>query len=150
YMAPGGYVLMERMPLTVHGKVDRRALLTLPLSLEETSLEYEAPANDLEAELAAIFGEVLGASRVSVSANFFELGGDSILALQVAAKARQHNLTLKPQEILRYQTVRDLAPMAVPLDTPAAVASAEPDAAPLTPIQHWFFTLDVKQRSHWN
>src|SRR5437588_3804567 len=87
YMVPAAYVRLERLPLTVNGKVDRRAL---PEPEERPELgAYEAPRNEVEEVLAEIWGEVLRVERVGVHDNFFELGGDSISSMRVISRVRQ-------------------------------------------------------------
>ncbi|MET0399317.1 MAG: non-ribosomal peptide synthase/polyketide synthase [Longimicrobiaceae bacterium] len=87
YMVPGAIVVMEALPLTRNGKVDRRAL---PAPADAGPDEaYRAPRTDVEEILAGIWAEVLGTERVGVDAGFFDLGGHSLLATQVVSRARQ-------------------------------------------------------------
>jgi amino acid adenylation domain-containing protein len=86
YMVPAHFVLLERMPLTVNGKVDRRAL-PAPERSSHTA-QYEAPTSPVEQALAEIWAEVLGLERVGRQDNFFELGGHSLLATQLSSKIR--------------------------------------------------------------
>ena len=85
YMVPSAIVLLERLPLNVNGKVDRRAL---PQPGLEGGAAYEAPQGAVELALAGIWAEVLGVERIGRRDNFFELGGDSVSALRVLALAR--------------------------------------------------------------
>ncbi|WP_315772832.1 MULTISPECIES: non-ribosomal peptide synthase/polyketide synthase [unclassified Bradyrhizobium] len=151
YMVPARIVLMPRMPLTAHGKVDRDALPTPEQLSAET--DYVAPQSPAELELAAIWAELLGHSRVGLTDNFFELGGDSIISLQVVGRARQRGLAIEPRDLFRHQTLQELARVA--RRDRAVVASAEPlardgDPVPLLPIQRRFFAEDAGERHHWN
>jgi acyl carrier protein len=83
YMIPSAYVLLEMMPLTSNGKLDRRAL---PPPEYEAEQEYLAPRTEIERGLAAVFSEVLGREKVGVNDNFFELGGHSLLATQALTR----------------------------------------------------------------
>lgn len=85
YMVPGSFVMLEAMPLTSNGKLDRKAL---PEPEGAVSGEYEAPLGDVEIALAAIWREILGAERVGRADNFFELGGHSLLATQLMSRVR--------------------------------------------------------------
>ncbi|WP_286159279.1 amino acid adenylation domain-containing protein [Janthinobacterium sp. HH01] len=85
YMVPSALMVLERLPLNVNGKVDRKAL---PLPGHEDSRVYEAPRGVVEQSLAAVWAEVLGVERVGRGDNFFELGGDSVSALRVLALSR--------------------------------------------------------------
>ncbi|ARU63054.1 hypothetical protein CBW65_20300 [Tumebacillus avium] len=87
YMVPSAFLVLETLPVTANGKLDRKALPVPDRSLFETKTEYVAPSTPLEETLAQLWGEVLGLERVSVRANFFELGGHSLLATQVVTRA---------------------------------------------------------------
>ncbi|WP_445372602.1 amino acid adenylation domain-containing protein [Methylomonas sp. HW2-6] len=87
YMVPAAWVALAQMPLTDNGKVDRKALLALPV---ERSAEagYVAPSNAIEATLADIWQDVLGIGRIGIQDNFFALGGHSLLAIQIVLRAK--------------------------------------------------------------
>ncbi|MGH2620735.1 MAG: amino acid adenylation domain-containing protein, partial [Anaerolineales bacterium] len=78
----------------------------------ELAPQYVAPRTDTETQLAQIWAEVLRVERIGIHDNFFALGGDSILAIQVASRARQHGFTLTPREIFQHQTVATLVQVA--------------------------------------
>ena len=84
-MVPTAVVVLEALPLTVNGKLDTRAL---PAPEYQDVDRYRAPANAVEEILANIYAQVLGVDRVGVDDSFFDLGGDSILSMQVVAWAR--------------------------------------------------------------
>ncbi|TMM29727.1 MAG: amino acid adenylation domain-containing protein, partial [Actinobacteria bacterium] len=108
YMVPSVFVTLDALPLNANGKVDRRAL---PAPDPGTAVDsgYLAPRTDAERELARIWTDVLGAARVGIDDDFFELGGDSILSIQVASRARQAGLGIMPRDLFRYPTVATLA-----------------------------------------
>ncbi|WBI37789.1 amino acid adenylation domain-containing protein [Pseudomonas aeruginosa] len=81
YMVPAHLMLLERMPLTVNGKLDRQALPQPDASLSQQA--YRAPGSELEQRIAAIWAEILGVERVGLDDNFFELGGHSLLLLML-------------------------------------------------------------------
>ncbi len=85
YMAPGAYVVLEALPLTRNGKLDRRAL---PVPGTDGAAPWLAPRTPTEEVLAGIFAEVLGAERVGAGDGFFELGGHSLLATRVVSRVR--------------------------------------------------------------
>ncbi|HBP0950017.1 TPA: AMP-binding protein, partial [Pseudomonas aeruginosa] len=87
YMVPAHLMLLERMPLTVNGKLDRQALPQPDASLSQQA--YRAPGSELEQRIAAIWAEILGVERVGLDDNFFELGGHSLLATRVISRVRQ-------------------------------------------------------------
>ncbi|GAA1292609.1 non-ribosomal peptide synthetase [Saccharothrix xinjiangensis] len=136
YQVPSAFVELDRIPLTPNGKLDKAAL---PAPQASGDGEFVAPRTPVEAELARIWAEVLGAERIGVEDNFFAVGGDSILSIQLVSRARQAGLRLTSRDVFRHQTVAELALVA----GTAAEAEAErvfTGPAPLTPIQRWFFT----------
>ncbi|WP_346364369.1 non-ribosomal peptide synthase/polyketide synthase [Bosea sp. (in: a-proteobacteria)] len=123
YMAPAVFVALESLPLTVNGKVDRKALRdrALPAEIAEPTSDFVAPKNPTEALLAWVWAQVLDRETVSTEDNFFEVGGDSILSIQVVARAKEAGLKITPQQVFEHQTIAELA---------AAVAEAAPAPAP--------------------
>ncbi|WP_262418133.1 non-ribosomal peptide synthetase [Streptomyces sp. SP2-10] len=137
YMLPAAFVTVPELPLTGNGKVDRRRL-PAPDWSAGGERAHRAPRTETERILAGIWAELLGVARVGVDDNFFMLGGDSILSIQVVSRARAAGLTLTPRDLFRHPTVAELAGASG--GTGPAVAGTEPvaGAADLTPIQHWF------------
>ncbi|MFF9672031.1 non-ribosomal peptide synthase/polyketide synthase [Streptomyces eurythermus] len=141
YMLPAAFVTVPELPLTANGKVDRRRL-PAPDWAAGADRDHREPRTDTERTLAGIWAELLGVERVGVDDNFFMLGGDSILSIQVVSRARAAGLALTPRDLFRHPTVAALA--AAGGGAASAVASTAPVAGPagLTPIQHWF--LDAR------
>ncbi|HXQ69968.1 MAG TPA: amino acid adenylation domain-containing protein [Pyrinomonadaceae bacterium] len=109
YMVPGSFVRLEAMPLTANGKVDRRALPDPDVRGTPEEI-YVAPQTELEQSLAAIWQEVLKLERVGLSDNFFDLGGHSLLLVQVRSKLREllgHQVPVL--ELFKYPTIGSLA-----------------------------------------
>ncbi|CAM5450414.1 hypothetical protein SGLAM104S_10587 [Streptomyces glaucescens] len=140
-MVPSSFTVLDALPMTVSGKVDRRALPAPDFEGGEREREFVAPRTPAEETLARIWAEVLGARRVGVTDNFFELGGDSILSIQAVSRARAAGLHLTSRDVFRHQTVADLAAAASvrTAEVPAPRRPAEEGPAPLTPVQEWFF-----------
>ena len=110
YMVPAAVVAVEALPLTVNGKLDTRAL-PAP-EYQDGGNGYRAPATAVEEILAGIYAQVLGLERVGVDDSFFDLGGDSILSMQVASRARAAGVLCRPRDIFVEQTVARLAQVA--------------------------------------
>ena len=142
FMVPSWFVVLDTLPLTPTGKVDRRALPAVT-GVRGGGAGYVAPRTPVEKILTGVWSELLGVREVGVHDNFFDLGGDSILSLQVVSRARAEGVVLTPKQTFLRQTIAELA---AELSTEPGVASAPVaeqrpvvGAVPLTPIQHWFF-----------
>jgi amino acid adenylation domain-containing protein/non-ribosomal peptide synthase protein (TIGR01720 family) len=109
YMVPSSIIFLERLPLTANGKIDRRSLPAPDSSGVSRRPGYAPPRTEAEATLARIWGEVLGLERVGVRDNFFDLGGDSILSIQIVSRASAAGLRVTAKELFRHQTVEGLA-----------------------------------------
>ena len=141
YMQPGRIVQIDEMPLTRAGKVDRESLSRMKADDRGEWMEYEGPRTRMEELLAEIWEEVLGVGVVGVRENFFELGGDSILSIQVVARAQQAGMRITPRDVFERQTIEGLAEAAA---DGSVVAAVEEEAevgtkVELTPIQEWYF-----------
>ncbi|HLL46785.1 MAG TPA: amino acid adenylation domain-containing protein, partial [Longimicrobiaceae bacterium] len=108
YMVPAAFVLLDRLPLTENGKLDRRALPP-PEEAAVAAEGYAAPRSRGEEELVQVWREVLGVERVGIDDNYFSLGGDSIRSVRLVAAARRRGLSLSIPQLYRHQTVRTLA-----------------------------------------
>ncbi|MFI8192534.1 non-ribosomal peptide synthase/polyketide synthase [Streptomyces sp. NPDC085946] len=142
HMVPSSFTVLDALPLTTSGKLDRRALPAPDLDTAGRDKEFVVPRTPQEMTLAGIWSEVLGVRRVGATDNFFELGGDSILGIQAVSRARAAGLHLTSQDVFRHQTVADLAAAVARRTGPAAPAPglpADDGPAPLTPVQEWFF-----------
>jgi amino acid adenylation domain-containing protein/non-ribosomal peptide synthase protein (TIGR01720 family) len=150
YMVPAAFVLLDALPRTPSGKVDRLALPAPDELGGNGRRSYAPPRAPVEEKLVAIWAEILGVERVGVHDSFFELGGDSILSIQVVARARQAGLRLTPQQIFERRTIASLA--AVVEEEGAARGEQGPviGPLPLTPIQLRFFAEQRIDPHHFN
>ncbi|BBZ01760.1 non-ribosomal peptide synthetase [Mycolicibacterium chitae] len=140
YMVPAAVVVLGAIPLTVNGKLDRRAL-PAP-EYHAGAGEYRAPTNAVEEILASIYAQVLGVERVGVDDSFFDLGGDSILSMQVVARARAAGVQCRPRDLFVEQTVARLAQVAVFCDGTGAEADDGTGPVVATPIIQWLSGVD--------
>lgn len=134
YMVPAAVVVMEALPLTANGKLDVRAL---PAPEYQDAAAYRAPADAVEEVLAGIYAQVLGLEKVGVEESFFELGGDSILSMQVVARARAAGVLCRPRDIFVEQTVARLARVAGVADGQAGPVDEGVGPVVATPIVCW-------------
>ncbi len=149
HLVPAAFVLLEELPLLPGGKVDTSALPAPEWLTAPSDRPPVAPRTDAEAVLAKIWADLLHVEQVSIEANFFELGGDSILSLQVIGRARAAGLELTPKQLLQHQTIAALAAVAQPAPASAAQAMVT-GKSPLSPIQHQFFAADLAQPDYFN
>ncbi|WP_415852026.1 amino acid adenylation domain-containing protein, partial [Tsukamurella ocularis] len=133
HMVPARVVVLDALPLTANGKVDRAAL-PAPAAGED----YRAPGTSAEELLAGVFAEVLGAEQVGVDDSFFELGGDSITAIQLVGRARAAGLTLTAHDVFAHRTVAGLAAVAGAADPADAVPDDGVGEIAPTPVRAWF------------
>ncbi|HEU4557554.1 MAG TPA: amino acid adenylation domain-containing protein, partial [Longimicrobium sp.] len=106
YMVPSACVVLDALPTTPNGKLDRRAL---PAPETDRGAEPLPPRDALEARVAEVWGEVLGAARIGVHDNFFDLGGTSLLLYRVYGRLRELRADLRVVDLFRYTTVEELA-----------------------------------------
>ena len=149
YMVPQRIEALHELPRTANGKVDTKQLDALT-SNQKTS-EYREPRNEMERALVDLWQQVLKHDRIGIDDNFFALGGDSILSLQVIARAKRAGIKFSPKQFFDTQTIAKLAEVAQTLSQDA-VANYDlvTGDLPLTPIQHWFFEQQHPQPQHWN
>ncbi|MDH6281627.1 non-ribosomal peptide synthase/polyketide synthase [Prescottella agglutinans] len=141
YMVPTQVVVLDRLPVTAGGKLDRRAL---PVPEFVSTREFRAPSNPLEEKVVGVFAELLGLERVSVDDSFFDLGGNSLLATRLIARVNAVlGTALGIRELFEYPTAAALAARAESARTdsgPELGTLARPDRIPLSPAQQrmWF------------
>ncbi|MFJ2710350.1 non-ribosomal peptide synthase/polyketide synthase [Pseudomonas sp. NPDC087346] len=149
YMVPAHLLFLEHLPLTPNGKLDRKALPKPDAALQQQT--YLAPVNDSEQQLCEIWQAVLGLEQVGVTDNFFALGGDSIISIQVVSRARQAGLRITPKDLFQYQTVQGLARVAQRGEAAFSIDQGPVSGVtPLLPFQQRFFELEIPERQRWN
>lgn len=110
YMVPATFVVLAAMPMTVNGKIDKRALPAPEMTRETGDGNYSEPRTAIERMLAAAWGQVLGIDRVGIHDNFFELGGHSLLAIRLIELVnRQSTTKIKVADVFLNRTVAELA-----------------------------------------
>ncbi|MEU2005891.1 non-ribosomal peptide synthase/polyketide synthase [Rhodococcus sp. NPDC019616] len=144
YMVPAALVVLDALPLTTNGKLDRKAL---PIPEFGTAHdEYRAPETDMEAAVAAAFGDVLGVERVGADASFFELGGNSLVATRVVARLSETlGRRVEIRTLFEAPTVAGLAALLestenADADRPRLAPAERPARIPLSSAQRrmWF------------
>ena len=148
YMIPSYFVQLESIPLTANGKVDRKKL-PKPEGSVDSGEAYAAPRNQIEEQLARVWGEVLGSEKMGINDNFFMAGGDSIKAIQVASRLNKYGLKMELKDLFKNPTISEISPYIkyTAINMEQGVVEGE---APLTPIQRWFFKQELTDKHHWN
>ncbi|RBO90906.1 non-ribosomal peptide synthase protein (TIGR01720 family)/amino acid adenylation domain-containing protein, partial [Nocardia puris] len=138
YMVPSAIMVIDRVPLTPVGKLDRKAL---PEPVFATEVTFRAARTPLEQTIAEVFAEVLGVERVGVDDSFFALGGDSIVSIQLVSRAKARGVVFTPRHVFEQKTVAGLAAVAETADAAAPAVAALPElpgggvgTMPLTPV----------------
>jgi len=150
FMVPHAFVMLDALPLTQSGKIDRRALPAPDGARPEMEKAFVAPRNRIEETLCEVWSAVLGIERVGINDNFFELGGDSILTIQVVAKANREGLGIVPRQLFQHQTIAELSTVVGTAQSVQAEQGEVTGQLPLTPIQHWFFEQNPPGPHHFN
>jgi amino acid adenylation domain-containing protein/non-ribosomal peptide synthase protein (TIGR01720 family) len=133
YLVPSAFVTVDTLPVTAHGKVDQAALPPPPAGPQAGS----RPARtDREQAICALFGEVLGVAEVGAEDGFFELGGDSIAAIQLVGRCLSAGIGLTVPEVFTARTPAALAALARAAAAP--IADTGVGRFPLTPVMHWW------------
>ncbi|WP_174783512.1 non-ribosomal peptide synthetase [Dolichospermum sp. UHCC 0352] len=149
YIIPSSFVILSTLPLTPNGKVDRK-MLPAPEAELTREQEFVPPQTPVEQILATIWQDVLGIKQVSRYDKFFEVGGDSILSIQVVGRARQAGIKITPRQIFQYSTLAELAAVADTCTLMLVQQGLVTGFVPLTPIQHWFFEQNRSEPHHFN
>ncbi|MGW7362925.1 amino acid adenylation domain-containing protein, partial [Streptomyces sp. NPDC054841] len=154
YMVPPTLLVLDALPLTAHGKVDRKALPEPVTGRAGAPVRPDAPRTRSEEIICAVFAEILGVPGVGVDDNFFALGGDSISSIQAVSHARRAGLVITPTQIRKHRTPAAIAAVAAPQER-AARPVAEPDdvgEVELAPIAHQLredlAVLDARSREY--
>nr|WGE01594.1 AMP-binding protein [Bacillus velezensis] len=146
YMMPSHIIGLDSMPLTLNGKLDKSAL---PAEEIHSTQAFVAPGDEKQEMLCRIWEDVLHVQKAGIHHSFFELGGDSIKALQVSARLAGEGWNMSIRDLFQFPTIAELAKHLTP-----AVATADQGpiegSAPLTPIQQRFFEEPGAFELHYN
>jgi amino acid adenylation domain-containing protein/FkbH-like protein/non-ribosomal peptide synthase protein (TIGR01720 family)/FkbM family methyltransferase len=149
YMLPLCFTILDTLPITSNGKVDRLALPVPDFEFHNPN-GFVSPRTHIEKNLVKIWQDVLLLKQVCIYDNFFELGGDSLIGIQIVGRANQAGLKLTPKQLFQHQTIAELAAVAVTTTSKEAEQGLVKGIVPLTPIQHWFFERNLPEPHHFN
>ena len=146
YMIPSYFIELEKLPLTPNGKVDKKALPNP--DIQDANKTYVLAQNEKEQIILDAFGEVLSAQKISTQDNFFEIGGDSIKAIQISSKIASKGYKIDIKDIFRASSIQELAHY-LTKTLKSIKQDTIVDEILLNPIQQWFFELDTP-KNHFN
>ncbi|HEY7124282.1 MAG TPA: amino acid adenylation domain-containing protein [Ktedonobacterales bacterium] len=141
YMIPAIIMVLESLPLTSNGKLDRKALPSPDGTRPELKSTFVTPRNENERLLAGIWAEVLGIEHIGIQDNFFELGGDSLMSIRVVARASKAGLTITTKQLFQHQTIAELAAV---VGTTAILAQQGVVTGPMRAMPAHRFTFGPK------
>ena len=150
YMVPQAFIFIDKIPLLPNGKVDLKALSEQELERTPSSVEFAQAENPVEEKLSKIWSSVLGMDLIGIHDNFFEIGGDSILSIQITARAKEAGIHITPKQIFQNLTIAELARAAEAEQTITAEQGLVTGDVPLTPIQHWLLGRNLPNPDYWN
>lgn len=152
YMLPHVFIHLDKLPVTLNGKLDVRNLPNIDNGVIAAH-EKAMPISMLEQQIYQIWVGILGISTFGIDDDFFKVGGDSILSIQLSSKLRRAGYNLSVKDIFSYRTVRALASY-LQVETRVTSILSEEGALSgsfgLLPIQKWFFEQNFVQANHWN
>jgi amino acid adenylation domain-containing protein/non-ribosomal peptide synthase protein (TIGR01720 family) len=136
YMIPNNFIYLEKIPLTINGKVD---VCQLPLP-DVKKRKFEGYKTELEKCVVQVIQDLLGVENISMNDNYFQLGGDSIKAIQISSRLKEESILVTVKDILTYDTIEEIAAMAK-MDTSLQSWKSIEDKGDieLMPITQWFF-----------
>ncbi|MED2933172.1 amino acid adenylation domain-containing protein [Bacillus wiedmannii] len=149
YMVPNIFIRLDEIPLTINGKVNM-ALLPIEDDSDKTTTSTSASSNQ-EIELVNVMQEILGISEISMDDNFYQLGGDSIKAIQIASKLKNVDIDINVKDILSKESIEEIAAtMSVRMERTIVDQDACKGVIEKTPIIEWFFAQKFKEMNHFN
>lgn len=151
YMVPSFFIKIEKMPLTMNGKVDLKALPEPDFEHSKTTgLIHAVPTNEKEKAMLEVCANIFEVENISLESSFFELGGDSIKAIQIIVELEKRNMKLEVKDLFATSTLGEIADKIAYNDTNTnCVAEPVVGEVALTPIQRWFFDHIKTDVSNW-
>lgn len=149
YMIPSYFVKLEKIPLTNNGKLNRRELPEP--NLVKVLNEYESPNNEIEEALVKVWVEVLGVDKIGINDNFYELGGDSIKAIQISSKLKNLGLEIRVKDILTFESIDKIATTAQIMESNKIIEDSVIEGTIInTPIIEWFINEKFIKEDSYN
>ncbi len=147
YMIPINYIFLKQLPLTVNGKIDYD-LLPKPIPVEKEFIKYKT---NIEKELVKAMKEILKVEKISMNDNYYQLGGDSIKAIQISSKLKNIGLNIKVKDILTYDSIKEIADAVVISKSNRDISQNKCEGKiKNTPIINWFLKQRFSNENTYN
>lgn len=130
---------MDVFPLTEHGKINRKLLPKIQTYRPSLEVTFSKPSNERETSMVEVWKKLLNLDQVGIDDNFFDLGGDSILSIQMISSAKEAGIIITPKQVFQNPTIRELAKISIENKQYYEQQGIITGEAELTPIQKWFF-----------
>jgi len=149
FMIPAFFMQLEQFPLTVNGKINKKRLPD-PMQSDDITCHSDdtPPKNEMQELFVKLWQHILNKEKIGIYDNFFDIGGDSIRAIQFISHLKQENLKLKVKEIFQYPTIMQLSEKVI--KTVHKDQDAVTGVVPLTAITSWFFKEFTYDPFHFN
>ena len=150
YMQPARLIAVPEFKLTINGKLDYRALPAPSFTADG----YKPPRNEQETQVCDIVAQLLNVKQVGIDDDFFRIGGDSILSIQLTSRLRRIKIHLSVKAIFEHKTIRRMLASLEPQPETLAEQDVLTGSFDLLPVQQWFFDQSaaglLPARHHWN
>jgi amino acid adenylation domain-containing protein/non-ribosomal peptide synthase protein (TIGR01720 family) len=150
FMIPRLFITLRSFPLTANGKLDRSNLPEPNWDQLVDEKNFVAPRTKLECQLTDIWRQLLHIDQISIHDNFFQLGGDSIISIQMVARAKSAGVAITAKQVFSHQTIGELATVAKVVEHTNHDQGLIVGEVSLTPIQKWFFDQKMENIHHFN
>lgn len=147
YMIPNNFIFMERIPLTSNGKLNTEKLPE-PVMVQKEFINYKTP---VEKEIVEVMKEILDVENISMNDNYYQLGGDSIKAIQISSKLKNIGIEIRTKDILTYDSIEEIAAAAEENQKVMEISQEQREGfIEKTPIVEWFFSKGFKNENLYN
>ena len=149
YMIPLTIIIINKMPLSPNGKIDRRKLPRPQFEVQ--AVLDQLAMTPLEISISNIWCDLLRLESLDVQTNLFEMGSDSIVSMQAVSRFAKIGIQLNFRDVMKFPTVKEQALIASrPIQNVGRMQHIMPSEGPLSPMQDWFFSKESQPRNHWN
>lgn len=152
YMVPNSFTILTELPLTVHGKVDRKTLTFKRREIEKNVTNHVRSKTEQEKLLEILWCQLLGVERVGMHDSFFELGGDSIISIQLVSTLRSRGFKLEVKDIFESPNISSLSlkMKRIEKESNSTRFALGEKTLSLAPVQRWFFEQNFYDKNYYN